>query len=100
MRLFLAAFGCYAAAVILDFFEGEYDGYEGVASFFDVEYETVGHYSRVVEEVLEDWGASLLLIVLLRHLLYTVSSFRVTVAGGPSTRIDWEEWPSEPKSSS
>ena len=77
--LFVAGIGCYVLAVVLDYLEGRFGAYDSVASAFGVTVPTVSHYSRVVEELLEDVGASLFLVALLRHLLCTVGSFRLTV---------------------
>lgn len=81
-ELFVLAFGCYIVAVGLDYIEGHSGTYGSIASFFNVRYGVVSHYFRVVEEFLEDIGASLFLVTLLRHLLYTVGSFRIAVVGG------------------
>lgn len=80
--LFLVGIGCYIVAVVLDYLEGRYGAYDSVASTFGATVPTVSHYSRVVEEFLEDAGASLFLVALLRHLLFTVGSFRLTVEDG------------------
>ena len=77
--LFLAGFGCYVLGVVLDYLEGRAGAYDGLASAVGATVSTVSHYSRVVEEFAEDVGASLFLVVLLRHLLCTVGSFRLTV---------------------
>lgn len=79
--LLVAGFACYVLAVALDYLEGRFGAYDQVASTFAVPVETVSHYSRVVEELFEDVGASLFLVVLLRHLLFTVGSFRLAVVG-------------------
>lgn len=98
--LFLAAFGLYIVSVLLDYAEGRPGADDSIASFFGVRPGLVSHYSRVIEEFLEDGGASLFLIVLLRHLLYTVGSFRVVVTAREQTGLDWDEWPSGPRPSS
>ncbi len=77
--LFTAGLACYIVAVGLDYLEGCVGAYDHVASFLGVPLESVSHYSRVVEEFFEDFGASLILVALLRHLLFTVGSIRLSV---------------------
>ncbi len=77
--LFTAGLACYIVAVGLDYLEGRVGAYDHVASFLGVPLESVSHYSRVVEEFFEDFGASLILVALLRHLLSTVGSIRLSV---------------------
>lgn len=92
--LFIAAFACYVIATGLDYTEGRDGAFESIASFLGVRYGLVSHYSRVIEEFLEDVGASLLLVVVLRHLLWTVPSLRIVVTGAP--RQAAAPYPAEP----
>lgn len=80
--LFLSSFACYVIAVGFDYVEGRDGAFDTIASTLGVAWGTVSHYSRVIEEFFEDVGASLFLVTLLRHLLYTVPSFRVSVSDG------------------
>jgi hypothetical protein len=80
--LFLCGFSCYVIATGFDYVEGRDGAFDTVASTLDVAWGTVSHYSRVIEEFFEDLGASLFLVTLLRHLLYTVPSFRLSVSDG------------------
>lgn len=88
--LFLAAFCCYVTATGLDYVEGRDGAFETVAEWLDISWSTVSHYSRVIEEFFEDVGASLFLVTLLRHLLWTVPAFRITVVRPPRPELEPE----------
>lgn len=101
----IAALGCLAVAVILDFFEGmspdnNWNIYTAIANNFDfafyaqwafgkTEYDTLVHFSKSLEESLETLAMSLILVTSLAHLTerypkITVSSATPTSAKSQS----------------
>jgi hypothetical protein len=99
----VSALACLALAVVLDFFEGlepdhrlnlhtylaESAGLDErtEARFGRQPYETLQHFSRSVEEVLEMLGMSLFLLMFLRHLPRMASGgVQVRWLGGDSSR--------------
>lgn len=73
----VAALGCYAVAVFLDFLDGYGDGdvYRYLSSLTAASRDTQQHYMRVVEEFLELLGTTLFLCI----AMYRVTSIRGTV---------------------
>lgn len=64
----LAAFGCWAVAVGIDFLEGIEGLFEGWAAQLDVKKYTVSHPFLMVEEFLEMFGTTIFLSVFVRIL--------------------------------
>ncbi len=63
--LLLAALGCFAVAVGLDYVEGVYGGYKSVIVATGWDYDAVQHGSRVIEEFIEMFGTTLFLALFL-----------------------------------
>jgi len=69
MRLLLiAALGCYAIAVGLDYVEGVYGGYKTIIVTTGLDYDSVMHISKVIEEFLEMLGTTFFLVLFIKHL--------------------------------
>lgn len=64
----IAALGCFAAAVVLDYFEGIDGAYLGIANALEMPLPIVVHYSRSLEETIEMLGMTLFLVTFLGHL--------------------------------
>ncbi|MDC0357299.1 hypothetical protein OAO01_00655 [Oligoflexia bacterium] len=75
--LLVCGLGCYAVSQGLDFIEGLGDGYEYVEQLFAIKHSTARHFSKVIEEFLEMFGTTLLLVALLKH--FTVITGKVSV---------------------
>jgi hypothetical protein len=67
--LVVAGVALWVAAVILDYLEGRPDFYPSLADSLGQSNYTVFHFSRVFEELLEDFAATLFLVAFLQHLL-------------------------------
>ncbi len=69
MRLLLiAALSCYAIAVGLDYVEGLYGGYKTIIVATALDYDSVRHLSKVIEEFLEMLGTTFFLTLFITHL--------------------------------
>ena len=66
--LVFAGVALWVAAVVLDYLDGR-DVYTGLADAWGLGEYTVYHYSRVLEEFVEDLAATLFLVAFLQHLL-------------------------------
>jgi len=66
--LLLAALGCYAVAVGLDYVEGLYGGYKSIIVATSLDYDSVRHLSKVIEEFLEMLGTTLFLALFVAQL--------------------------------
>lgn len=91
----LRALGLYAAAVLLDFFEGvekyavlEWNPYEGLSLLFATTTKSVRHYSKLVEEIIEMFGSTLFLVIFLRNFFQQAPSWQIGITaqeGPPQT---------------
>lgn len=72
----LAAFGCWAVAVGIDFIEGREDFFESIAITLDVKKYTISHPFLMAEEFLEMFGTSLFLYLFVRRFL-TLLNLRI-----------------------
>jgi len=66
--LLVAALGCYALAVGLDYTEGLYGGYKSIIVATSLDYDSVRHLSKVIEEFLEMLGTTFFLALFMAHL--------------------------------
>jgi hypothetical protein len=73
----VAALGCLAFAVFLDYVEGLDDGYILLLENTDWSKRAVEHFSKSIEEVMEMFGMTLFLIVFLRNSMRLGSSVSV-----------------------
>ncbi len=73
----VAALGVLAFAVFLDYLEGLDDGYILLLENTDWSKRAVEHFSKSIEEVMEMFGMTILLIVFLRHSMRLGSSVSV-----------------------
>ena len=64
----LAALGCLALAVGMDFFEGLENGYQWLVQQSGSRPQTIRHFSKSIEEFLEMFAMTLLLISFIAHL--------------------------------
>ncbi len=76
--LVLAAFGCWATAVGIDFIEGIEGFFESIAASMDVEVYTVSHPFLMLEEFLEMFGTTLFLSLFVSQF---VSRMQAAVRG-------------------
>lgn len=81
--LILLALACFSTAVGLDYVEGLYGGYKRIIVATSMDYETVLHYAKVLEEFLEMLGTSLFLWAFLIHLTQKIDN--ITINFEPST---------------
>jgi hypothetical protein len=65
----IAALGCYALAVGLDFVEGSEDVYERLAASWPFQADTLSHFGRTIEEFLELLGTAFFLRAFLTYFL-------------------------------
>lgn len=72
-------FSCYAASVIIDFFEGmEDDGiYDTIILYLDTNLYEFTHYTRVVEEVFEMLGNTFLMVAFTEQLLNLALNWKI-----------------------
>lgn len=77
--LVLLGFSCYATSVFIDFFEGmEEDGiYDGIIVFFDTDLDTVGHFTRLVEELFEMVGNTFFMLAFTQQLLNLAENWKI-----------------------
>lgn len=73
----LAALGCLAFAVFLDYLEGLDDGYALLLENTDWSKPAVKHFSKSIEEVMEMFGMTIFLIVFLRHSMRLCASVSI-----------------------
>jgi hypothetical protein len=75
----LLGFSCYAASVVLDFFEGmEEDGiYDGIILFFDTDLDAFGHFTRLVEELFEMVGNTFFMLAFTQQLLNLAENWKI-----------------------
>ena len=66
--LFFAGLGFYANAVVLDYFDAWRELYQLVGGLLDIEPATAKHLARNVEELIEMFGTTCILVTFLRHL--------------------------------
>ncbi|NNC49320.1 MAG: hypothetical protein HKO01_02160 [Flaviramulus sp.] len=69
--LVFLGFSFYAAAVVIDFFEGmeEQGIYDGIILFFDTDLYGFGHFTRLIEEVFEMVGNTFFMVAFTNHLI-------------------------------
>jgi len=78
MRLLLiAALSCYAIAVGLDYVEGLYGGYKTIIVTTGLDYDSVMHLSKVIEEFLEMLGTTFFLALFIEHLAIHTESIEL-----------------------
>ena len=77
--LLVAGYGILAFSQALDYFEGLGSGYQTVRAIFDVNKTTGGHFQKVIEEFLEMFGMTLVLISLTSHFLRKTEKIEIKV---------------------
>ena len=65
--LLVVSLSCYAIAIGIDFIEGTKDGFNVLAKTLSLNVKGVSHFTRVLEEFLEMFGTTVLLVCLLNH---------------------------------
>jgi len=82
MRLLLVAgLGCYALAVGLDYIEGLYGGYKTIIVATSLDYDSVRHLSKVIEEFLEMLGTTLFFALFVVHLARHTEHVKLSFLG-------------------
>jgi hypothetical protein len=69
--LLVIGFGCFAVAVGLDYIEGLEGGYDWVIDRYDIDDYAVTHFAKALEEWIEMFGTTCLLVGFLTHFMRT-----------------------------
>lgn len=79
LALFVGGLACFVLGVVLDYVEGREGLFDDISSGLGIDYSTVSHYNRVLEEFVEDLGSTFFLLTFLRLLLVTAAPLRLLV---------------------
>lgn len=84
--MLLLAMGLYILAMGMDFIEGLDDPYDGLGEMLSKDPDSIKHYSKLVEETVENFATTLFLVIFLKKLLGLSSEWKIQIESGKKTR--------------